>query len=414
MGELKGACVFAQSGGPTSVINASAAGVITEALKSESITKVYGSANGIKGMLNDVLYDMSLEDERELGLLLNTPSSALGSARYKLKHFDEDDHDYVKLLDLFKKYNIRYFFFNGGNDSMDTCSKVGHYLGKVGYECRVMGVPKTIDNDLYGTDHCPGFGSAAKYIATSLMEVSLDAKVYDTGMVIVVEIMGRNAGWLTASSALASARGLGPDLIYLPEVPFEMDKFLGDVESVYSAKGNVIAAISEGARDASGVYVTEMNYQNLAVDSFGHTQLGGAASILGKIVKDNMNVKVRTIELSLLQRCAAHCASKVDIDESFMAGKTAVQAALAGKSGYMVGFERAPGAEYACGTTLLDVAEVANKEKLIPKEWITPEGTGLNQAFIDYATPLIQGEADVEMECGLPRFARLKKIRAQA
>ncbi|MDR3119896.1 MAG: 6-phosphofructokinase [Clostridiales bacterium] len=412
MSELKGAAIFAQSGGPTSVINASAAGVITEALKADAITHVYGSAHGIRGMLDDVIYDMSKEDGRELELLLTTPSSALGSARYKLKHYDEDDRDYKKILDLFRKYDIRYFFFNGGNDSMDTCSKIGRYLQKVGYECRVFGVPKTIDNDLWGTDHCPGFGSAAKYIVTSFMEVALDAKVYDTGMVIIIEVMGRNAGWLTAASSLASQKGLGPDLIYLPELPFEADRFLGDVESVFSANGNAIIAISEGLHDADGVYVPEMNYQNLAVDSFGHTQLGGAASILGKLVKDHLNVKVRSIELSLLQRCAAHCASRVDVDESFLAGKMAVQHALEGKSGYMVGFERGPGPVYVCNTKLVDVNEVANKEKLIPREWVNEAGNGLKQEFCDYALPLIQGESRIAVEDGLPRFARLRKVRA--
>jgi 6-phosphofructokinase 1 len=275
-----------------------------------------------------------------------------------------------------------------------------------------MGVPKTIDNDLWGTDHCPGFGSAAKYIATSFMEVNLDAKVYDTGMVIIIEVMGRNAGWLTAASTLASLKGLGPDLVYLPEIPFEIDKFLGDVESVYSANGSVIIAISEGLRNGEGVYVTEMNYQDLSVEAFGHRQLGGAASILGKVVRDNMNVKVRTIELSLLQRCAAHCASRTDIDESFMAGQMAVRYALEGKSGYMVGFEREPGAQYVCKPKLLDVSKVANQEKLIPREWINEAGNGLTKEFSDYALPLIQGEPGVALEDGLPRFARLKKVRA--
>ena len=411
MSELRGAAIFAQSGGPTAVINASAAGVITEALKAEAITNVYGSAHGIRGMLDDIVYDMSKEDARELELLLTTPSSALGSARYKLKKFEDDDSDYKKLLNLFHKYNIRYMFFNGGNDSMDTCSKVSRYLSSVGYECRVFGVPKTIDNDLWGTDHCPGYGSAAKYIVTSCMEIALDARVYDAGMVIVIEIMGRNAGWLAAASALASYKGLGPDLIYLPELPFDMDKFLGEVETLYKSKGNVIVAVSEGVRDANNVYVPEMNYQNLARDSFGHTQLGGAASVLGNLIKSKMNVKVRPIEFSLLQRCAAHCASKTDVDEAFMAGQLAVQYALEGKSGYMVGFERAPGGEYVCNTKLLDVNEVANKEKKIPPEWINAAGNGLKQEFIDYALPLIQGESRVAVEDGLPRFANLKKIR---
>ena len=412
MSELKGAAVFAQSGGPTSVINASAAGVITEALKSDSITNVYGSAHGIRGMLNGVIYDMSKEDAREIDLLKTTPSSALGSSRYKLKKFEDDDADYKKLLSLFKKYDIRYMFFNGGNDSMDTCNKVSRYLASADYECRVFGVPKTIDNDLWGTDHCPGYGSAAKYIVTSCMEIALDARVYDSGMVIVLEIMGRNAGWLTAASALASYKGLGPDLIYLPELPFDLDRFYAEVEKVYKEKGSAIVAVSEGLRDANGVYVPEMTSANLAKDSFGHAQLGGAASVLGALIKDNMNVKVRPIEFSLLQRCAAHCASKTDVDEAFLAGKLAVRHALEGKSGYMVGFERGLGPDYICNTKLIDVNDVANKEKTVPREWINADGNGLNREFIDYALPLIRGESQIVIEDGLPRFAQLKKIRA--
>ena len=246
MSKLTGACIFGQSGGPTSVINASASGVIQEALKQDCITEVYGAAHGIRGILEENFYDMSKEDKYELDLLKTTPSSALGSVRYKLANADDDDTDYKRLLEVFKKYNIRYFFYNGGNDSMDTCNKISKYMQKVGYECRVMGVPKTIDNDLWGTDHCPGYGSAAKYVATSIMEVYLDARVYDTGMITVFEIMGRNAGWLTAASALASYKGHGPDLIYLPEITFNMDKFLNEVAEVYNRTGKVLVAFSEG------------------------------------------------------------------------------------------------------------------------------------------------------------------------
>ena len=413
MGELKGACIFAQSGGPTSVINASAAGVIRAALKSPAITQVYSAAHGIKGILEGKLYDMSKEDARELELLLNTPSSAFGSVRYKLKHFDESEEDYEKILETFRKYDIRYAFYNGGNDSMDTCNKINKYMHNVGYECRIFGVPKTIDNDLWGTDHCPGFGSAAKYIATSFMELSLDAKVYDKGMVIIVEVMGRNAGWLTASSALAGAKGLGPDLIYVPELPFSIDKFLGDVQDVFNANGSAIVAVSEGLKDKDGKLVTEMAYRDIGgFDAFGHAQLGGAAHVLGEFVKKNMDVKVRPIELSLLQRCAAHCASRVDIEEAYASGKAAVEHALAGESGYMVGFERKPGPEYECAIKLVDVKEAANKEKIVPREWINDDGNGINQELVDYALPLIKGDPQVEYEDGLPRFARLNKAPA--
>ena len=271
--KLIGACIFGQSGGPTSVINASAYGVIRAALDAEEITNVYGAAHGIKGVLDDKLYVMEEEDPDELRLLLNTPSSELGSCRYKIADPDVDDTDYKRSLEIFKKYNVRYFFYNGGNDSMDTCNKISKYMQKVGYECRVNGVPKTIDNDLFGTDHCPGFASAAKYIATSCMEINKDARVYDTGMVTIVEIMGRHAGWLAASAALATEYGSGPDLIYLPETDFVMDDFLADVEKVYNETGKVLVAVSEGIHYADGSFVSEA--KTSATDGFGHAQLGG-------------------------------------------------------------------------------------------------------------------------------------------
>ena len=288
---LKGACIIGQSGGPTSVINASAYGVIRTALDSEAITKVYGAEHGIKGVLNDRLIDMSQEDASELELLLYTPSSALGSCRYKIADPDVDDTDYRRILEVFQKHDVRYFFYNGGNDSMDTCNKISKYMQKVGYECRVMGVPKTIDNDLFGTDHCPGFSSAAKYIATSCMEVYQDARVYDTGMICIIEIMGRHAGWLTAASGLASAMGAGPDLIYLPETDFEMDKFLDEVQKVYREKGNCMVAVSEGIHYADGSFVSEA--ETSATDGFGHAQLGGLASMLAEVVKKKTGAKVR-------------------------------------------------------------------------------------------------------------------------
>ena len=412
MSELKGACIFGQSGGPTSVINASAAGVFEEALKNDSITNVYGAAHGIRGMLDDVIYDISKEDPEELKLLLNSPSSALGSVRYKLKHFDEDETDYKKLLALFKKYDIRYFFYNGGNDSMDTCNKVSQYMQQSGYEFRVMGVPKTIDNDLWGTDHCPGFGSAAKYVATSCMEVSLDSRVYDTGMIVIMEVMGRNAGWLTAATALATAKGMGPNLIYLPEVAFSFERFFSDVKTIYESQKKVLIAVSEGIKDDKGTLISEYQKSTAKTDMFGHAQLGGVASYLAGRVGNVIDTKIRPIEFSLLQRCAAHCASKVDIEESYMSGKLAVQYATQGMSGYMVGFERGEGPVYTCKPKLFELTSVANAEKKIPDEWINKRGNGLTQAFIDYASPLISGEPELPRVDGLPRFAKLKKVRA--
>ena len=410
MSQLKGACIIGQSGGPTSVINASAYGVIRTALDNPNITAVYGAAHGIKGVLNDRLYDMSQEDAHELELLLNTPSSELGSCRYKIADPDVDDTDYKRILEIFKKYDVRYFFYNGGNDSMDTCSKVSRFMAKSGYECRVMGVPKTIDNDLFGTDHCPGFASAAKYIATSCAEVYKDARVYDTGMVTIIEIMGRHAGWLTAAAALAGVVGCAPDLIYVPEVDFDMDKFLADVTSIYEKNGNCMVAVSEGIHYADGSFVSEA--KTSATDGFGHAQLGGLAAMLANIVKERTGAKVRGIELSLLQRCGAHLASQTDIQESFLAGKTAVEAAVAGETDKMVGFECSRENGYECKTKLFNLSEVANFEKKVPREWINEAGNGINQGFIDYALPLIQGENTRATEHGLPRFARLKKVLA--
>ena len=408
---LIGAAVIGQSGGPSSVINASAYGVIKTALESDCITAVYGAHHGIVGVLNDRLMDMSKEDPKELELLPYTPSSALGSCRYKIADPDVDDTDYKRILEVFKKHNVRYFFYNGGNDSMDTCNKISRYMKKVGYECRVFGVPKTIDNDLYGTDHCPGFASAAKYIATSVMEVSRDSQVYDKGMVTIVECMGRHAGWLTAAAALATAAGDGPDLIYLPEIDFTMEQFLADVKRVYGEKNNCLVAVSEGVHYADGSFVSEA--KTSGIDGFGHAQLGGLAARLADAVKSELGVKVRGIELSLLQRCAAHQASLTDIEESFNSGKVAVESALAGETGKMVGFVCDRDNGYVCHYELFDLEKVANFEKKVPLEWITPDGCHVTDDFIRYCSPLVQGETKLRYENGLPRFAKLKKVFAE-
>ncbi len=414
MSQLKGACIIGQSGGPSAVINASAYGAIKTALENENITRVLGACNGIRGVLDDNLIDMGKEDPAELAYMKYTPSSALGSCRYKLKDSDVDDTDYKRILEIFKKYDVRYFFYNGGNDSMDTCNKISKYMLKNGYDCRIMGIPKTIDNDLAGTDHCPGFASAAKYIATSCMEVYRDARVYDTGMITVIECMGRHAGWLTAAAALATAAGNGPDLIYLPEVDFDMDTFLADVERIYAEQKKCIVAVSEGIHDKDGKFITEYG-SDLAQtkDSFGHAQLGGLASYLANVIKERTGAKVRGIELSLLQRCAAHCASQTDIEESFASGKAAVENAVAGVTDKMVGYERSyVDGKYVCNIKLFDLSVVANTEKKVPREWINEKGNGMNQAFIDYAMPLIQGETELPKENGLPRFVNLKKVKA--
>ena len=409
---LVGSLIIGQSGGPSSVINCSAYGVIKAGLENENITTVYGAHHGIKGVLNDELMIMNEEDPAELENMLYTPSSALGSCRYKIADPDVDDTDYKRILEIFKKYNVRYFFYNGGNDSMDTCNKISKYMNRVGYECRVMGVPKTIDNDLAGTDHCPGFASAAKYIATSVMEVSRDSHVYDTGMVTIIESLGRHAGWLTAAAALAGVKGDGPDLIYLPEVDFDMDQFVADVKRIYNEKKNCIVAVSEGVHYADGTFVSEA--KTSGTDGFGHAQLGGLAARLADVVKAATGAKVRPIELSLLQRCAAHCASGTDIAESFLSGKTAVEAAVAGETDKMVGFACTRDENgYKCEPKLFDLSLVANTEKKVPLEWINDAHNGINQGFIDYCLPLIQGETGMTKEDGLPRFVRLKKVFAK-
>ncbi len=413
---LIGSAIIGQSGGPSAVINASAYGVIKTALESEYITTVYGANHGIKGVLEDRLMIMDEEDPKELEKMLYTPSSALGSCRYKIADPDVDDTDFKRILEIFKKYNVRYFFYNGGNDSMDTCNKISKYMQRVGYDCRVMGIPKTIDNDLADTDHCPGFASAAKYIATSVMEVYHDARVYDTGMVTIIECMGRHAGWLTAAAALANYRGFGADFIYLPEVDFDMDKFLSDVEALYNKTGKVLVVVSEGIHDKDGKFITEYGSALAqSKDSFGHAQLGGLATFLAETVKEKTGAKVRGIELSLLQRCAAHCASQTDIDESFSAGKAAVENAVAGITDKMVGFERSYDADgkYVCNIKLFDLSEVANAEKKVPREWINAEGNGIEQGFIDYALPLIQGETKLPKVDGLPDFVHLKRVIAK-
>lgn len=413
MKELKGACLIGQSGGPTSVINASALGCIEAALKAEQVTKVYGAANGITGVLEEKLYDMAKEDPEELSLMRYTPASVLGTCRYKLADYKVDDTDYQKILEIFQKYDIRYFFYNGGNDSMDTCNKISSFMATQNYECRVMGIPKTIDNDLANTDHCPGYGSAAKYVATTMMEAARDAKVYGKGSITVVEIMGRNAGWLTAAAALAGVNDAAPDLIYLPEIPFDLDRFVDDVVRVYQQKGDVMVAVSEGIKDQNGTYVSELfAAEGKEKDAFGHVQMGGLAANLANYANTHANVKakVRGIEFNLLQRCASHLASATDIEEAYLAGKVALESAVAGITDKMVAFRRAPGSEYQCVTELVDLDSVANFEKKVPREWINEEGTGLLKPFFDYALPLIQGEPARPMANGLPRLARLKKV----
>lgn len=410
MTTLKGNCLVAQSGGPTSVINASACGAIQEAFKSGEIDKVYGALHGVFGILNEDLFLFNDESPEEIELMKVTPASALGSCRYKLKSIEASEGDYRRIIDVFEAHNIRYFFYIGGNDSMDTANKVSQYAERVGYELRAVGVPKTIDNDLPITDHTPGFGSAAKFIATSIKEVGLDARVYDYPTVTICELMGRNAGWITASSALAKeSEDDAPHFIYLPEVPFSLEKFGEDVKTALKKYNYAVVAVSEGIRTEDGTYISEIGTPNAVKDAFGHVQLGGASEVLQHYISENVCKKVRIVNYSSIQRCAAHWASLTDNEESFKCGQMAVRYAIEGHTGKMVGMSRGKGKEYDCETQLIDLDDVANKEKKIPEEWMNEEGNFVNQPLIDYMRPLIMGEVKIRMENGLPRYARLQK-----
>jgi 6-phosphofructokinase 1 len=410
MSKLIGSLLLGQSGGPTSVINASAYGVFKRALESDSITNILAAEHGIVVILREEFIDIRQEDESELEYLNTTPSSSIGSVRYKLADYKKDDTDYKTILEVFRKYNIRYFFYNGGNDSMDTCQKISEYLASSGFECRCIGIPKTIDNDLPEVDHSPGFASAAKYIATTFSEVERDATVYNNKQVTIIEVMGRNAGWLTASASLASLIGNGPDLMYLPEIPFDIDEFYKTVLDLIDKKGKIIIAISEGVKTKENKYIPQY-YENIAHDSFGHAQLGGTAYHLAGELQKRTKAKVRSIELSLLQRCAAHIASKVDIEEAFLCGYNAVKFAESGITNKMVGVVRSDSLDYKAEYKLFNLDSIANKEKSIPLSWIKENNTGVTQDYINYLLPLIQGENKIPYENGMPRYANLKKVR---
>ena len=402
-----------QSGGPTAVINGSLYGVVSEGLANPEIDNVIGMINGIEGFLADHTMDMApLKENGELERIRTTPGSYLGSCRYKLPE-NLSDPVYPELFQKFTEKEISYFFYIGGNDSMDTVSKLSRYAATVGSDIRIIGVPKTIDNDLVLTDHTPGYGSAAKYVASTVREIAIDASVYDNKpSVTIVEIMGRHAGWLAGAAALAKLTGCGPDLIYLPEVDFNMEEFLADVSDIYAKNKNCIVAVSEGIHYPDGTFVSEA--KTSATDGFGHAQLGGLAALLANVVKEKTGAKVRGIELSLLQRCGSHVASGTDIEESYRAGKTAVEAAVSGVTDKMVAFActRTEDGGYRCDTKLLDLSSVANYEKKVPVEWINERGNNISDEFIRYALPLIQGETGMVKENGLPRFAKLKKVRA--
>ncbi len=406
MFELKGNAVVGQSGGPTSAINATLSGVIKGAyLHRNVIPKIYGMRNGIEGLLEENLLDLTAVsgDDKFLKNLEETPAAALGSCRRRLKTYEQDKALYEKLLAIFKKYDIRYFFYIGGNDSMDTAKKLSDYAKTQQYEMCVVGVPKTIDNDLVCTDHTPGFGSAAKFVATTIKEFLRDISVYTVKAVTIVEIMGRDAGWLTTASALPLLTGEAPDLIYLPEKPFSDEEFISSVNKALEKHPAVLVAISEGIRYEDGEYVGS-GKQSGAVDVFGHKYLSGAGKVLEGLVKEKIGCKVRSVELSLTQRCAGHLLSATDIDESVEVGKTAVEKAVQGETGKMVTIIRnEKDGKYFATFGMQDISGIANAVKKVPDEYINAEGNFVTQACIDYLKPLIEGERTPEYEFGLPK-----------
>ena len=406
---LRGAAVVGQSGGPTAAINATLAGVIDgyfqEKKKSGAVTALYGMRNGIEGFLKENLVNLgeifAAEDgdidEEKKQLLINTPAAGLGSCRNKLPKPAENPEFFENLIGIFKKYDIRYFFYIGGNDSMDTVAKLSEYLKTSDYKMHAIGIPKTIDNDLMGTDHTPGYGSAAKFIAATMQEIVRDCAVYTTKAVTIVEIMGRDAGWLTAAAALPK---YGPDYVYLPEVAFDMDKFFNDVEEAFTRHPNVVIAVSEGVRFADGRYVGEGTQTGVA-DAFGHKYLSGTGKALEMAVKEKFGCKVRSVELNLPQRCAAHLASQTDLDESVYTGRSGIEAAVSGLTGSMVSMVRSEG-EYAITCKVEPIAKIANAVRSVPRDYINEAGNNVNEKCLAYIRPLIQGEVSPKYVDGLP------------
>ena len=406
MAELVGNCLVAQSGGPTAVINASVAGVVAEALNHNCIEEVYGGLHGVLGILNEEFVDLAAESQQQIRALRHTPGAALGTCRYKLKK----QQDFERVLEVFKAHNIRYFFYCGGNDSQDTADKISKLAQAQQFELRVIGVPKTIDNDLVVTDHCPGYGSVIKFICATVRELACDNEAMGQhDLVQILEVMGRNAGWIAAGAALAKRRDHPhdpPHLIYLPEVAFSAEKFVEDVRRVLKRERYCLIVVGEGLVDKDGNYVAT---EGAATDAFGHAQLGGAADYLAGLVAQHVGVKARSAKLGNIQRSAAHCSSKTDSDEAFLAGGAAVRAAVAGETDKMVVLVRGESDHYTCETGLTALSEIANGVKKLPREWINEDGVSMNFQFFRYALPLIQGEVPVPYENGLPNFARLEK-----
>ena len=395
-----------QSGGPTSVINASLAGVIKKGIESRKIGEILGTVNGIEGILNDNIISLDDFTTERIARLKQTPSSYLGSCRKKLPDAEKDEDIYKKIFDTFKKHNVGYFLYIGGNDSMDTVKKLSAYAADKNIDIQVIGVPKTIDNDLFLTDHTPGFGSAAKFIVNSIRQLALDTDVYDMKSVVILEIMGRNAGWLTAAAALANSDNLNPvDIICLPEVTFSPEKFIEKLKNVMKKKSTTIIAVSEGIKDEDERYIAECgDIKRAEDDGFAHAALGGVGKTIEKLISDELGIKTRSIELSTLQRCFSLAGSKVDVEEAFAVGSFAIELAENGKTAVMAGFKRISDKPYAIELAPFDINDVANFEKGIPKDMIAEDGLGVNEKFIAYAKPLIAGELPLIFDEGLIQF----------
>ncbi len=403
--------LIAQSGGPTAAINASLSGAIQEAIRSGEIGQVYGALNGVEGMLAGTIIDLRAQFSRQedFTILECTPAMALGSCRFRLPQEEEDPALYQKIDGIFRRYDIGYFFYIGGNDSMDTVDKLSRHFARTGQDIRIIGIPKTIDNDLPGTDHSPGFGSAAKFIATSVLEIIRDCYVYDTDSVTIVEIMGRNAGWLAASAALPRTVGArAPHLIYLPEVVFDPEQFIRDVKEILSLTRNCIVAVSEGVRLSDGTFAAE-NFQSGVVDAFGHRYLSGVGKYLEALVRDKVGCKVRSIELNVLQRCSSHLLSATDVREARKIGSYAIRFALQGQTGVMMVFERVSNRPYMVRIGCRPVAEIANREQLVPRAWINKQGNDITEEMFDYLLPLIEGEVSHPTQNGMPQHFVLEK-----
>jgi len=414
--EFTGNLLVAQSGGPTVVINSSVAGVIQEAGKHPEIEEIYGGLNGIYGILNEDLIDINDEKAKTIGALKHTPAAALGTCRYKIDFVNNPEQaskDMDRLFQVLEAHNIRFFFYAGGNDSQDTSNKIHEEAVKRGYELRVIGVPKTIDNDLPHTDHCPGYGSVVKYNATTVMEVGEDvgSMATDDGSCCIVEVMGRAAGWIAAGTVAAKrSEDDAPHIILLPEIRLNEEAFLAKIKETIDRLGYCIVVAGEGVKNAAG---EEIGADKSKIDSFGHAVLSGAAESLKELIQGKLNLKTRTVKLGYAQRAAAHHASATDIDEALACGVAAVKAALEGKSGFMVKLVRLANEPYQWGTALQPLGDIANVEHLIPRAWISEDGFMPNENFVKYVTPLIQGSHPVPTENGLPKFARLEKERVE-